>query len=264
MFDTLSVRGYSNAVALLQAPQTTGFPSSNFLVLNDSQATKAAIRNAIVGWLSDRANIDTTIVIFFSGHGTTDGYHEYIAPYDLVCNPCGPTPETATWDLTTAIRDDELAGWLNHISSQRVVLLLDSCFAGGMATAANDMARGLGTIPNNLQGPQAGNLLISHVAAPGRLALMASAANQASWEFGALRNGVFTYYLVEALLSPVADTNSNGRVSIEEAYAYLAGRVDNYVLSSTGEHQNPQISDGVAGEVDLAVPMAAPAMCPAW
>jgi hypothetical protein len=264
MVEILSMLGCSSVVGQVQRPQAAGCPLSNFLVLNDSQATKAAIRNAIVAWLSDRANTDTTIVIFFSGHGSTDGNHEYIAPYDLDCNPCGPTPETTTWDLTTAIRDDELAGWLNQLSSQRVVLLFDSCYSGGMTTAANDMARGLGTYPNNLRSPQAGNLLLSRVTGPGRLALMASAANQASWEFSALKNGVFTYYLVEALLSPGADTNHNGRVSVEEAYAYLAGPVDNYVFARTGEHQNPQISDGISGEVDLTFPVAAPAMCPAW
>jgi hypothetical protein len=264
MFDTLSMRGCSSVVAQSQGPQAAGCPSSNLLVLNDSQATKTAIRNAIVGWLNDQANADTTIVIFFSGHGSSDGYHEYIAPYELACNPCGPTPSTTTWDLTTAIRDDELAGWLNQLASQRVVLILDSCFSGGMATAANNLARGLEARPNDRHASQGGGQLLARVTAPGRVALMASAADQASWEFGALKNGVFTYYLIEALLSPSADTNHNGRVSVEEAFAYLAGPVDSYVLSHTGEHQNPQISDGVPGGIDLTVPTATPAMCPAW
>ena len=259
-FDTLSMRGCSSVVTQSESPETAGCPSSNFLVLNDSQATKTAIRNALVGWLNERANTDTTVVIFYSGHGSSDGYHEYIAPYDLACNPCGPTPDTTTWDLTTAIRDDELAGWLNQLSSQRVVLFFDSCFSGGMATAANDMARGL----IDRRDSQAGGQLLARVTAPGRVALMASAANQSSWEFSTLKNGAFTYYLVEALLSPGADTNQNGQVSAEEAFAYLAVPVDNYVFTHTGEHQNPQISDGIAGEVDLTFPIAAPAICPAW
>jgi hypothetical protein len=244
--------------------QAMGFPSSNFLVLNDAQATKAAIRNAIVGWLNDRAIANTTVVIFFSGHGSSDGVHEYIAPYDLDCNPCGATPETTSWDLTTAIRDDELAGWLNQLESQREVLILDSCFSGGMATAANDLARGLEAHPNDQRASQAGGQLLARVAASGRLVLMASAANQGSWESDALENGVFTYYLVQALLASNADTNLNGRVSVEEAFAYLAAPVDSYVLAHTGEHQNPQISDGISGEVDLTVPQTALATCPAW
>jgi hypothetical protein len=92
---------------------------------------------------------------------------------------------------------------------------------------------------------------------------MASQETQGSWEFSALKNGAFTYYLVEALHSPAADTNSNGFVSAEEAYAYLAPKVDNYVYEHAKDkngqihvyHQNPQLYDGISGQVDLTRPI---------
>ena len=76
---------------------------------------------------------------------------------------------------------------------------------------------------------------------------------------------VFTYYLVEALHSPGADENSNGWISAEEAHRYLDGRVDSYVWNHTSPrvHQNPQIGDGVGGEVDITRPVSC-SSCPSW
>jgi uncharacterized caspase-like protein len=93
--------------------------------------------------------------------------------------------------------------------------------------------------------------------------LAASAADQSSWESLELMNGVFTYFLVEALQSHAADGNSNGLVSAEEAFAYLADPVDDYVFAITGGeyHQNPQLYDGVPGQVDLTQPVAV-TFCP--
>ena len=248
--------------------QAAGCPLANIRVLNDSQATKANIRQAI-NWLNDLANSDTTIIIYFSGHGMTDGTHGYIVPYDVDCNPCGSTPETTRWLPETAISDDELASWLSQLDSQRVVLIFDSCYSGGMMDPAGNMARGL-SASDHVGALQANAGLLAYLSTPGRVALMASAADQGSWEFSALKNGAFTYYLIEALLSPAADTNHNGRVSAEEAFAYLVGRVDNYVFGHTSGavggpyHQNPQIYDGVPGEVDLTQPATIPGVCPVW
>jgi uncharacterized caspase-like protein len=84
--------------------------------------------------------------------------------------------------------------------------------------------------------------------------LMASREDQESWEFGALKDGVFTYFLIQALWSSSADLNGDGFVSVEEAFQYLVNRVDDCVFPETGYHQNPQMYDGVAGEVSLTCP----------
>ena len=256
-----------------QIANDCGCPPANMLVLHDSEATKAAIQSAITNWLDVRETHDTTVVIFFSGHGAygpdvapvdeTDGYDEYLAPHDLACDPCGPTPDTTIWDLETAIRDDELKDWLDELDSEQIILFVDSCFSGGMIEGTGEIARGISSA--NIEAVdviQAGDGLLADLSGPGRVILTASTADQPSWEFGALKNGAFTYYLVEALQSLAADTNSNGQVSAEEAFAYLAGLVDSYVYGHTGStpggpyHQNPQLYDGVAGEVELIQPVA--------
>lgn len=272
MEDSISVSGRSDAVAsqFFGVQTVNGCPPANMFVLNDMQATKAAIQDAITNWLDARETCSTTVVIFFSGHGSygpdvdpldeADGYDEYIAPYELACDPCGDTPETTVWLMETAIRDDELESWLDELASQRILVMVDTCFSGGMIEAMGGMARSLSALSGGDVGAlQAGDGLLADVSGPGRVVLTASAADEGSWEFGALKNGVFTYYLVEALQSHAADTNYNGVVSAEEAFAYLAGRVDDYVYGHTPPyryHQNPQIYDGVVGEIDLTEPVA--------
>ena len=241
-------------------------------LLEDSQATKAGIRDAILNWLDPREDENTQVVFFFSGHGMyaaddnppeeADGYDEFIVPYDLDCLYCD-TPQ-AEWNPETAIRDDELDSWLSQLESQHIVVLIDSCFAGGMASSPVATARGLpqiSALSNATSSLQIGDGFAQDINRSGRVVLMASQETQGSWEFGELKNGAFTYYLAEALRSPAADTNGNGWVSAEEAYLYLRDRVDNYVYGYTGYHQDPKIYDGVSGQTDLTQPIITTA-CP--
>jgi hypothetical protein len=246
--------------------------SSNTALLLESQATKATIHAAIVNWLDPIEDENTTIVIFFSGHGMygpddngdeNDPYDEFIVPYEIEWDEI-----QERWRHEMAIRDDELEQWLSVLESRRIVIILDSCFSGGMIQASyNQLARGVGQKPPAAQAMTAAQWrdgFVQDIRGPGRIVLAASAEDQSSWEFGELGDGAFTYYLLEAMTTPSADTSSNGWVSAEEAFAYAAGRVDNYVWTKTNTHQNPQMSDGVSGQVDLVQLGAAIGSCPAW
>ena len=105
---------------------------------------------------------------------------------------------------------------------------------------------------------------VRDIQGPGRIVLAASREDQSSWEFGALRDGVFTYYMLQAMTTSSADANGNGWVSAEEAFDYADGRVDSYVWANTSTHQNPVMSDGVTGQVDLVQLGASVGSCPAW
>jgi uncharacterized caspase-like protein len=142
------------------------------------------------------------------------------------------------------------------LSSEKVIVIADSCFSGGLVEPGAALARGLpglgsalSLLPGRIDG------FLDDITRPNRLVMTASTETQASLESGELKNGVFTYYFIEGLFAPAADTNANGQVSLEEAFAYLDGRVDAYTYSLTGEHQNPLIADGIPGEVELSQPV---------
>jgi hypothetical protein len=248
----------------------------NITLFLDAQATKAEIHAAIVNWLDPLENENTIVTIYFSGHGMyapdddgdeNDPYDEFLVPYEIQWDDV-----EKRWLYEMAIRDDELASWLDLLESRNIAILVDSCFSGGMMEAAisrtgMSRTRGLAWQPAShgmVSAAQWQNGLAQDIQGPGRVILTASTESQASWEFGELEDGVFTYYLREAFRSSSADTNSNGWISAEEAYTYLAGRVDSYVYSKTGKHQNPQISDGVTGQVDLIQLPGIVGSCPAW
>src|SRR5262249_51909670 len=120
------------AALALQANQSQA-AASNLRVLKDSQASLAEIR-ASFQWLDAQEDANTTVVILYSGHRAqqpddngdeADGLDEIITAYDT--NENGGT-------FSKFIRDDELGRWLSELESQRIVVILDSCFSGGMSS----------------------------------------------------------------------------------------------------------------------------------
>jgi predicted secreted protein len=232
-----------------------GFRAENIRLLLSSQASKASIQDAITNWLDSREDSNSLVVFFFSGHGgytsdqspydESDYYDEYICPYDMF------------YDSPTAILDDELDTWLSTLESQRIAVFIDTCFSGGMIQSmeGGGRARGIGG-PLSSQGVTIaeGDGFVQDINKAGRVVLTASSDTQYSWEFGALQNGAFTYYLVAGLNSSANDGDGNGQVAAEEVYPYLQSTVDSYVYSQTYYHQNPQKYDGVAGDVDITSP----------
>jgi uncharacterized caspase-like protein len=178
---------------------------------------------------------------------------EFLVPYEIV------SPDGINWDESMAIRDDELAEWLSHLVSQRIVVLLDTCFSGGMIDTSGQASRGLSEPLLSAQWQEG---FAQDIQGSGRIIITASAESEGSWEFGDLGHGVFSYYLREAFRTPAADLNDNGWISAQEAYAYLAGRVDDEVRSRTGQRQHPQMDDQVFQEVDLVRLQPVPDACP--
>jgi uncharacterized caspase-like protein len=243
-----------------------GFAPQNVKMLLDSQATKGAIHDAIVNWIGPREDTDTLVLVFYSGHGMqalddngdeNDDYDECIVPFGIN-GTIQPTP------LHRAIRDDELAAWLDELDSQKVVVIADTCFSGGLAPSTTlGRVKSLAAymdppLPPSTPGLNDG--FVQDIQQNGRLVLMASAEDQFSLESTGLGHGVFSYYLLEALRSPGVDSNGNGWISAEEAFTYLRPKV----LTQTGGQQTPQVVDGIPGQADLIQVRTPPASCPAW
>jgi hypothetical protein len=222
----------------------SGWQPANIQLLTNSQATKADIQNAI-NWMGTHAASQDLCLFFFSGHGTygpdvapideTDGYDEYFCPYDSL-----------TYE--SEIRDDELDAWMSPITARKVVIL-DTCYSGGFIKSAQYAVKSASDISSIVFNSELADGFAKDVNKSGFVVLSASDYNETSSEYPALQNGVFTYYLNEGLGSP-ADVNGNG-VSAEEAFAYASPRVRDYVLTHSGIAQDPQMWDGIPGEVIL-------------
>lgn len=224
----------------LTDPYGGGFQEDHVRTLLGSQATQRAIKTAFE-WLIQNAEEDDLIIFYFAGHGTygkdynhdeEDRYDEYLVPFDASKDsPFG-----------TAIRDDEIADWLASLTSDHVLVVLDSCFSGG---ATREVAADL----------RADNRVFQDFVSEGQLIVTASQEDEISYEDAVLGHGVFTYFFLRGVgasgdvAGPQADLNDDGRVTIEELDTYLTEAVPTYVQETMKEERSQ--CPLVRGDVDL-------------
>jgi uncharacterized caspase-like protein len=184
--------------AVLKAQQGKLFAAVQGITLTDEQATAVNIRQALT-WANSKASIQSLTLIYFAGHGGVGLLGSYGIPaYDYT--KLRPRETEITWS--------ELRAALEGMSG-RVLLILDTCHAAQGAnnnTPASPLAVASG-FRNNV------------------ITFAASMADQVSDEKDHLKNGVFTYALIEAL-SGKADANGDGIITLAEVDAYVADRVE--------------------------------------
>lgn len=112
-------------------PEICGYRADRVHLLLEEQATAAAILREFE-WLSDHAREDDTAIFFFSGHGWQADGASHLAAYD------------ARTDLLDSglIPTDELSNRFAAIGAGRLVVILDSCFAGAAQIKGRDAALG--------------------------------------------------------------------------------------------------------------------------
>jgi outer membrane protein assembly factor BamB len=209
---------------------SSAWGTDHIKLLIDSNATKAAIFNAITTWLSDREDSDDTVLFFFSGHGgqgadlapidEADNLDEYICPTDSL---------TSYW--TNDIRDDEFSTWLNVLDAGKIVTILNSCYSGGFIgdTTGKDLSK------------------------EGRIILTACAENEEAYAISTLGYGIFSNYIIDALNKlELVDVNVNHEVSAEEIFNYAEAKVLSF-NAQLDTPQHPAMYDGFAGELPLVI-----------
>ena len=200
---------------------------------------------------------NTMFIFYYSGHGAqtldlngdeADGLDELIAPHDILPVVNG---------FENVITDDELKTLLDSVGAEYTVVIIDSCFSGGMMSTS--MAERLPDEltprvwvrdwpENSLNSIEAD---LADIDAPNRLVITGGTGDQLTYESPALGNGVFTYFFLQGLEDALHDVNENGRVSAEEAYWFTKDAVDDWIYPLANEHQNPAIDDQVHGQVDV-------------
>jgi Caspase domain len=246
-FPAKDARDFAN---LLKDSQYGRFKPENLRLLTDGEATTEAIKEGL-NWLARMAAKDDLVTIFVSSHGSpresdTAGV-SYVVSYDTDASNSDRLYATALPMI------DLVEAMLTRIKSQRAVLFLDTCFSGvaasGISRHGSEPTGSANSAPNrqSLDGGGSKALategagvssssLASINYAVGRVVITASQSDERSWESEKLRNGFFTYYLIEAL------KQGKGASSIEQVYAYLKDRVARQVQLEKGMSQMPVMS----------------------
>lgn len=224
---------------LLTDPRRCGIPEENIKLLLDEHATLFNIKHAISGWLYQHAAPESSVIVFFAGHGGVesdrtgsepDGLAKYLLPWDTRLNNL----------FASGLSNSEFHLLLKTIKAQRLVIFMDACYSGGVAEKGG---RDLGIVGNPYK----------HLAeGQGRLVIAASKPNQRSWEDETIGHGIFTHHLIEAL-SGKADADGDGYVSIMEVYKYLERNVPLTARRLARGTQEPLLCGNIARDIILTV-----------
>jgi hypothetical protein len=192
------------------------YPNDHVICLTEKQATKQNILSSL-DVLAKQAGQkpDSTVIIYFSGHGGYDNQENYyLVPFGYQSNDIS----------STAILETELTAKLKSIPAKKLLVLLDCCHAGGMTKIEKEKHIKASSMPINLA-----NMLIS---GSGRVLIASSRKDEVSWT--GKPYSVFTQALREGLAGYGA-SEQDGYAYVADVAMYL-GRV---VPNRTNNSQHP-------------------------
>ena len=215
-----------------------GISRSNIKVLMDEGATSSDLSAYIEEWLPRQVSKDTTVFVYYAGHGTPNPAtgKAFLLPYDG-----HPDFQTKLYPL------DRLYEHLERLPAKEVVVMLDSCFSG--ASGRSVLPAGTRPMVIEIQNP----VLLS-----GKLAILAAATGtQVSSDYDKEQHGLFTYYLLKGLRGE-ADSDKNGTVEVDELFQYVRSAVTSVASKELNRDQTPLLQPsleqiGKRGKIHVTV-----------
>jgi hypothetical protein len=201
-------------------------PARTRLVV-DNQATRANLEELILRWLPSVSRPGDTVFIYFSGHAgqiddvsgmESDEKTELLGPYDLDARR---VPETSILDVT-------LARWLEELEGRQVVLILDTCHAGGVVRDKG-IAKMLARKSARLKDIAQLNTVVLTSTASDEQAIFDGTPDKTMW---------FTYFLAQAVRDLPAP------VTVQDAHAFTRkGLLELFKQRKTTAGQEPTLTD---------------------
>ena len=215
--------------SFLKSKKGGNVPASNIVLLTDAQATKDNII-AKAKALFAKAKKDDRVIFYFSGHGSKGCF----LPYDA-------------GDIgNNLLYFNEVKSIFRSAKCNTKLLFADACFAGSMKRGLANNSELKKSIEKNLKKSlkSTSNMNIA--------VMMSCQGDETSMEMGSLKQGLFTYYLMEGL-GGQANSDGNKYVTIQELYYYLYHKVKNKAARCNPPHkQTPELF----GKFDLRLIVA--------
>ncbi|MFB3925000.1 MAG: caspase family protein [Syntrophales bacterium] len=196
-----------------------GIPRANIKVLTDDKATKSDIEAHISDWIPRRTTADSTVFIYYAGHGAPgpQGRDAYVVPYEG--RPDYPSQLYPLQKMYDA---------LNRLPAREVVVMLDSCFSGAKGRSVT----GEGTRPVSIS-------IEDPLLAGGKIMVIAaSTGGQMSSDYDKVRHGLFTYYLLRGMRGE-ASKDKEGIVYLGGLYEFLKKNVSETASLEMNRDQTP-------------------------
>ena len=193
-------------------------------------ADKAGIQLAFEQ-VKDRAKAEDVVVVYFSGHGVTQGGTDQTLFYYLTRDVAS---EDALSDPGTrrkyAISSEEMTDWLKAIPALKQVLIIDACNSGQVVEHLVGGSKAL-----NSSQTRALDRLRDRT---GMFVLSGSAADKVSFEAGVFGQGLLTYALLEGMRSGNRSDTDGKRmakmIDVMTLFQYARDRVPELATSING------------------------------
>ncbi len=204
-----------------KSPAGGALPDEQISVLVDENATKEAILASVETAVAKAAPQDI-ILVYYSGHGVNGG----ILPYDYY-------PEKESSQLSY----EKIKSLLNKSKTKKKLIISDACFAGTLVASRGKANRPLNEFYQKLTEAKDGTILLA-----------SSRPREFSKEYDGLRQGVFSYFMMQGLKGNADSGNEDGIITIRELFDYVSSNV----TKRTDGEQNPMIY----GKYDPETPLA--------
>jgi hypothetical protein len=204
------------------------------VLLVDSEATLASIRNSLGAELQEAVGVDDAFFFFFSGHGALaasqegEGFSNYLLPFD------------ASDDiLNTAISIEYLKGRFSKINCKNKLIIIDSCFSGSINSKAYTQL--------NIKSLNKVKTFENTISGKGHITFTASKEDEEAIEDIELKNGLFTYYFLEEL-----QNSSHGeRIPLLSIHAPVTEHVIQRAKDKYSFEQTPTLKGEMEGVLYL-------------
>jgi len=173
-------------------------------------------------WLPNRVDKDSSVLIYYSGHGAPNPTTQegFLVPYD----------GDPTFLEITGYPLKRLYEQLAKLPAREILVVLDSCFSGSGGRSV--IAKGARPLVISMENPVlAGDKIV---------VLTASSASQISSTYDQKNHGLFTYFILKGLQG-AADTNKDGRIELSELYGYVKPEVERVARREYNNDQVPQL-----------------------
>lgn len=193
----------------LRSSESYSVPDENIILLMNREATKANMVAALEAVVKAAKTTDR-IIFYFAGHGAKEG----LLPIDHN-------------NLTNLLEFWEVKSILKKSSSQNKTCIIDACHAGALGSSWY-----IGIVSDLLYGYVDSGIAL----------FLASTTAQTSKESSLIRQGYFTYYLLQGMKG-IADYNQDKAITLGELHHFVLGKVSD----ATAQSQTPIL----AGDYDV-------------
>jgi hypothetical protein len=246
----VTVKDTQAIYAALIDPELCAYPNDgeHILVLNNEEATRSRILEGLK-WLKEKAEAEpkATIFVYYSGHGwlNRDDNSFYLIQHDV---------ERAKL-AATALSGRAFTEALREIQAERLLVVIDSCHAAGMATSKEpeEIARADAELFEKFEyfqriAPSKG-VIDAIKQGKGRVVFTSSEGDQVSWVKDDSCS-VYTYHLLEALQG-AGNQAGDREVRVSNLMNHLSKAVPETARKLHGAEQTPHF-DMDAGDFIIA------------